>query len=71
MDSPRINQTVCKVLNRFQHGKYLVAYVLNKTMFDLTLTVVHLCILDTPKWVLLQTAKTQVERCILQHAAFH
>ena len=28
MDSPCIKQTVCKVLNRFQHGKYLVAYVL-------------------------------------------
>ena len=29
MDSPCIKQTVCKVLNIFQHGKYLVAYVLN------------------------------------------
>ena len=28
MDSPCIKQTVCKVLNIFQHGKYLVAYVL-------------------------------------------
>ena len=28
MDSPSIKQTVCKVLNIFQHGKYLVAYVL-------------------------------------------
>ena len=28
MDSPCIKQTVCKVLNRFQHEKYLVAYVL-------------------------------------------
>ena len=28
MDSPSIKQTVCKVLSRFQHGKYLVAYVL-------------------------------------------
>ena len=28
MDSPYIKQTVCKVLNIFQHGKYLVAYVL-------------------------------------------
>ena len=28
MDSPCIKQTICKVLNRFQHGKYLVAYVL-------------------------------------------
>ena len=24
-----MKQTVCKVLNIFQHGKYLVAYVLN------------------------------------------
>ena len=29
MDSPCIKQTVCKVLNTFKHGKYLVAYVLN------------------------------------------
>ena len=29
MDSPCIKQTVCKVLKIFQHGKYLVAYVLN------------------------------------------
>ena len=29
MDSPCIKQTVCKVLNIFQYGKYLVAYVLN------------------------------------------
>ena len=29
MDSPRIKQTVCKVLKIFQYGKYLVAYVLN------------------------------------------
>ena len=28
MDSPCIKQTVCKVLNIFQHGKYLVEYVL-------------------------------------------
>ena len=28
MDSPCIKQTVCKVLKIFQHGKYLVAYVL-------------------------------------------
>ena len=28
MDSPCIKQTVCKVLNIFQHEKYLVAYVL-------------------------------------------
>ena len=26
MESPCIKQTVCKVLNIFQHGKYLVAY---------------------------------------------
>ena len=32
MDSPCIKQTVCKVLNIFQHGKYLVAYVLNNQM---------------------------------------
>ena len=30
MDSPCIKQTVCKVLNIFQHGKYLVAYVLKR-----------------------------------------
>ena len=30
MDSPCIKQTVCKVLNIFQCGKYLVAYVLKK-----------------------------------------
>ena len=29
MDSPYIKQTVYKVLKIFQHGKYLVAYVLN------------------------------------------
>ena len=29
MDSLCIKQTVCKVLNIFQYGKYLVAYVLN------------------------------------------
>ena len=28
MDSTCIKQAVCKVLNKFQHGKYLVAYVL-------------------------------------------
>ena len=28
MDSSCIKQTVCKVLKIFQHGKYLVAYVL-------------------------------------------
>ena len=28
MDSPCIKQSVCKVLKIFQHGKYLVAYVL-------------------------------------------
>ena len=28
MDSQCVRQTVCKVLNKFQHGKYLVAYVL-------------------------------------------
>ena len=28
MDSSCIKQAVCKVLNIFQHGKYLVAYVL-------------------------------------------
>ena len=28
MDSPCIKQTVCKVLNRFQHVKYLDVYVL-------------------------------------------
>ena len=32
MDSPYIKQTVCKVLKIFQHGKYLVAYVL-KTFY--------------------------------------
>ena len=32
MDSPYIQQTVCKVLNRFQHGKYLVAYVLKSLL---------------------------------------
>ena len=32
MDSPCIKQTVCKVLNIFQHGRYLVAYVLNNQM---------------------------------------
>ena len=31
MDSPCIKQTVCKVLNIFQHGKYLEAYVLKET----------------------------------------
>ena len=29
MDSTCIKQTVCKVLEMFRHGKYLVAYVLN------------------------------------------
>ena len=31
MDSPCIKQSVCKVLEIFQYGKYLVAYVLNET----------------------------------------
>ena len=31
MDSPCIKQTVCKVLKIFQHGKYLVAYVLKNS----------------------------------------
>ena len=31
MDRPYIKPTVCKVLKIFQHGKYLVAYVLNST----------------------------------------
>ena len=30
MDSPCIKPTVCKVLKIFQHGKYLVAYVLKR-----------------------------------------
>ena len=34
MDSPCKKQTVCKVLNRFQHGKYLVAYVLKAVSFN-------------------------------------
>ena len=34
MDSPCIRQIVCKVLKIFQHGKYLVAYVLNNVYFD-------------------------------------
>ena len=34
MDSPCIKQTVCKVLKIFQHGKYLVTYVL-KSIFGL------------------------------------
>ena len=34
MDSPCIKQTVCKVLNTFQHGKYLVAYVLKPKSTD-------------------------------------
>ena len=33
MDSPYIKQTVCKVLNIFQHEKYLVVYVLNMHQF--------------------------------------
>ena len=33
MGSPCIKQTVCKVLKIFQHGKYLVAYVLNVMAF--------------------------------------
>ena len=36
MDSPCIKQTVCKVLKKFQHGKYLVAYVLKSYLFDST-----------------------------------
>ena len=32
MDNPYIKQTVCKVLNIFQYGKYLVAYVLKATV---------------------------------------
>ena len=32
MDSPCIKHTVCNVLKIFQHGKYLVAYVL-KSIF--------------------------------------
>ena len=33
MDSPCIKQTVCKALNKFQHGKYFVAYVLNVCLY--------------------------------------
>ena len=40
MDSPCIKQTECKVLKIFQHGKYLVAYVLNaKNCRDLNTNV--------------------------------
>ena len=39
MDSPYIKQTVCKVLNIFQHGKYLVAYVLKDKLYDRQLPV--------------------------------
>ena len=39
MDSPCIKQTVCKVLNIFQCGKYLVAYVLKAI-------IVHLAKID-------------------------
>ena len=43
MDSPCIIQTVCKVLNIFQHGKYLVAHALNNTaIIDLLLIMVLL-----------------------------
>ena len=35
-----MEQNVCKVLNKFQHGKYLVAYVL-KTGFAVTEISIH------------------------------
>ena len=41
MDIPCIKQTVCKVLNIFQHGKYIVAYVL-KLAPDLKKNTVYL-----------------------------
>ena len=50
MDSPCIKQTVCKVLNIFQHGKYLVAYVLNFLLakFQLNVFIVFSPILIGP-----------------------
>ena len=36
MDNSCIKQTVCKVLNIFQHGNYLVAYVLKFGYFSET-----------------------------------
>ena len=35
MDSPCIKQTVCKVLKIFQHGKFLVAYVLKISILEI------------------------------------
>ena len=49
MDSPCIKQTVCKVLNRFQDEKYLVAYVLKIT--DHTLMVIKI---DAEKLMILK-----------------
>ena len=46
MDSPCIKQTVSKVLKIFQHGKYLVAYVL-KVCKSLALCA---CDLSTSYW---------------------
>ena len=45
MDSPCIKQTVCKVLNIFQCGKYLVAYVLKLPVVIKTFV---LCIFQWP-----------------------
>ena len=41
MDSPCIKQAVCKVFRKFQHGKYLVAYVLNNVYFDTMVSQIY------------------------------
>ena len=43
MDSPCIKQTVCKVLNIFQYGKYLLAYVLKNENFATLLLLLKTC----------------------------
>ena len=45
MDSPCIKQTAFKVLKIFQHGNYLVAYVLKSIYFDdkLIVRVIFFC----------------------------
>ena len=67
MDSTCIKQTVCKILNIFQHGKYLVAYVLNCRQPTLPIhiempTIVSICRVISTSYSL-----KEINICIAQH----
>ena len=76
MDSSCIKQTVCIVLNIFQHGKYLVAYVLkqikyrkySKTYLKWPLKNIQNKDLKG-KWYLKKDLLESIEECSREHSA--